>query len=52
MCIRDSITHSEAVAQQAHRRIRIMDGHVRDCGDETDPFGTAEVSPEKAGEDA
>ena len=46
------ITHSEAVAQQAHRRIRIMDGHVRDCGDETDPFGTAEVSPEKAGEDA
>ena len=46
------ITHSEAVAQQAHRRIRIMDGHVRDCGDETDPFGAAEVSPEKAGEDA
>ena len=46
------ITHSEAVAQQAHRRIRIMDGHVRDCGDETDPFGTADVSPEKAGEDA
>ena len=46
------ITHSEAVAQQAHRRLRIMDGHVRDCGDETDPFGTAEVSPEKAGEDA
>ena len=46
------ITHSEAVAQQAHRRIRIMDGRVRDCGDETDPFGTAEVSPEKAGEDA
>ena len=46
------ITHSEAVAQQAHRRIRIMDGRVRDCGDETDPFGTAEASPEKAGEDA
>ena len=46
------ITHSEAVAQQAHRRIRIMDGHVRDCGDETDPFGTADASSEKAGEDA
>ena len=46
------ITHSEAVAQQTHRRIRIMDGRVRDCGDETDPFGAAEVSPEKAGEDA
>ena len=46
------ITHSEAVAQQAHRRIRIMDGHVRDCGDETDPFGTADASSEKAGEEA
>jgi len=32
------ITHSEAVAAQAHRRIRIMDGKVEECGDETAPF--------------
>lgn len=38
------ITHSEKVAQQARRRIRIMDGHVEECGDET--------SPTKAGESA
>jgi len=31
------ITHSEKVAAQARRRIRIMDGHVEDCGDETSP---------------
>lgn len=33
------ITHSEDVARQAHRRIRIMDGHVEECGEETSPFG-------------
>lgn len=32
------ITHSEDVARQAHRRIRIMDGKVEDCGDETAPM--------------
>lgn len=32
------ITHSETVAAQAHRRIRIMDGRVEECGDETAPI--------------
>jgi len=32
------ITHSEKVAAQARRRIRIMDGHVEDCGNETSPI--------------
>lgn len=31
------ITHSEDVARQAKRRIRIMDGKVEECGDETAP---------------
>ncbi|MGN0972991.1 MAG: ABC transporter ATP-binding protein [Aristaeellaceae bacterium] len=33
------ITHSEEVARQAHRRIRIMDGHVEECGEDTSPCG-------------
>ncbi|MDO5379078.1 MAG: ABC transporter ATP-binding protein, partial [Clostridia bacterium] len=33
------ITHSESVARQAHRRIRIMDGKVEECGNDTSPFG-------------
>ncbi len=32
------ITHSEDIARQAQRRIRIMDGHVEDCGLETAPM--------------
>ncbi|MDO4741028.1 MAG: ATP-binding cassette domain-containing protein, partial [Eubacteriales bacterium] len=40
------ITHSEAVAAQAHRRIRIMDGKVEECGDET------ALTAQKAGEPA
>lgn len=40
------ITHSEKVAAQAKRRIRIMDGHVADCGDDTAPYAG------KAGESA
>ncbi len=36
------ITHSEKVAQQARRRIRIMDGHVEECGDETSPVKEGE----------
>lgn len=32
------ITHSEEVAAQAKRRIRIMDGQVADCGDDTSPY--------------
>lgn len=42
------ITHSEKVAAQAKRRIRIMDGHVTECGDDTAPF----ASVQKAGEQA
>lgn len=40
------ITHSEEVARQAHRRIRIMDGHVEECADSALPGGR------RAGEDA
>lgn len=40
------ITHSEKVAAQAKRRIRIMDGRVADCGDDTAPYAG------KAGESA
>lgn len=32
------ITHSEEVAAQAKRRIRIIDGQVTDCGDDTSPY--------------
>ena len=32
------ISHSEAVAAQAKRRIRIMDGQVKECGDDTSPY--------------
>ena len=35
------ITHSEKVAQQAHRRIRIMDGRVEEC-EATTPAAPAE----------
>ncbi len=38
------ITHSENVAAQARRRIRIMDGHVEDCGDDTAPYAKADAS--------
>ena len=38
------ITHSEKVAQQAKRRIRIMDGRVEECGDETSPVKEGEGS--------
>lgn len=47
------ITHSEAIARQAHRRIRMMDGHVADCGEETAPFSetaSAEEYPRKEGD--
>jgi len=37
------ITHSEDVARQAHRRIRIMDGRVEECGDETAPLPREEA---------
>lgn len=36
------ITHSEKVAAQARRRIRIMDGQVEDCGDEVSPIAQKE----------
>lgn len=42
------ITHSEKVAAQAKRRIRIMDGHVTECGDDTAPFASAQKAGEQA----
>lgn len=50
------ITHSETVAAQAKRRIRIMDGHVEECGDDTSPYAKKKEinaptpETEKAGE--
>ena len=37
------ITHSEEVARQAQRRIRIMDGKVEECGEDTAPVPEKEA---------
>ena len=43
------ITHSESIAAQAHRRIRIMDGKVSEADNETSPVPESEM---KGGDEA